>query len=94
MSLQVALKDDDDVQWFTLSRTWTPPCIFLHLAIGSLALTNVIFLVADADLAAEKILVGLPVLRDLGGDSKTMLEHDRIGLHGSDCSVTSSPTKL
>lgn len=93
LSLQVALKEDDDAQSFTFSRAWTPPRIVLRLSTGPLALTNVKFLVADADLAAEDILIGLPVLRHLGVDTRTMLERDRKRLDGSDCSVVSPPAK-
>lgn len=49
------------------------------------------FLAADANLAAENILIGLPVLRHSGIDTKTMLEPDHARLDGSDCSVVFSP---
>lgn len=74
VSLQLALKDADRAQLFTFSQTWTPPPTVLRSAAGPLALVNVTFLVADANLAAEDLLIGLPVLRHLGVDSKALLE--------------------
>lgn len=50
-------------------------------------MTNVTFLVADADLAAEELLIGLPLLRHLGANTKTLLERQREKLGGSDCSI-------
>lgn len=91
LSLQVALKEADDAQSFTFSGTGTPPRIVLRLSTGPLALNNVKFLVADVDLAAEDILIGLPVLRHLGVDTKTMLERDRKRLDETVCSVVVSP---
>lgn len=88
LSLQVALKEVDKVQLSSFSGAWAPPCIFLHLGSCLLALTNVRFLVSDADLLAEKILIGAPNLLHLGVDTKTMLKCDRTRIDRSDYSVT------
>lgn len=88
--LQVALMKGDKAQTFRFSRTWTPPRTVLRLSTGPLALTNLKFFVADDELAAEEILIGLPVLRHLGVDTKTMLERDRERLDGADCSALKS----
>lgn len=60
------------------------------MSAGPLALVNVTFLVADADLSAEDLLIGLPVLQHLGVDSKTLLEERRDLLDGADCSSVRS----
>ena len=86
VSLQVALKDSSKAQSFSFSRTWTPPRIIFQLFTGTLALVNVTFLVADDELASEDLLIGLPILRHLGIDSKTLLEQKRDLLDGIDCS--------
>lgn len=83
---QVALKDGDATQSFSFSRTWTPPRTILRLAAGPLALVNATFYVADAELSAEYLLPGLPVLQHLGSDTKTLLEQKRVVLDGYDCS--------
>lgn len=44
------------------------------------------FLVADANLAVEDLLIGLPVLQHLDIDTKTLLEQKRDVLDGFDCS--------
>lgn len=62
VKLQVALNNSSEAQSFTFSRTWTPPRTVLPLYTGTLALVNETFLVANDDLAAEDLLIGLPVL--------------------------------
>lgn len=47
---------------------------------------NDLFLVADADLSDEELLIGYPVLKHLGVDIKTLLEQRRDVLDGTDCS--------
>lgn len=86
ISLQVALKSGSEAESFTFTRTWTPPRLVLKLAAGPLAFLSVRFLVSDADLAVEDTLLGLPVLGNLGIDTKTLLEERRDLLHGPDCS--------
>lgn len=90
--IQVALKSGDDAQSFTFSRTWTIPRTVLQLASGQLALANVSFLVADDELACEELIIGLPVLRHLQVDTRTLLENNRSVLDGSDCSHVGNPT--
>lgn len=87
ITLQVALKSGANAETFTFSRSWTPPRLVLKLSAGPLALLNVRFLVADADLAVEDLLIGLPVLRHLGVDTKTLLEERRDLLDGTDCNL-------
>lgn len=86
VTLQVALKSETKAQSFTFSRTWTPPRTILKLSAGPLALLNVRYLVAESNLTAEDVLIGLPVLRHFGVDTKTLLEERRDLLDGSDCS--------
>lgn len=86
--LQVALKNGSSAETF-FSPTWTPPCVVLKLISGPLALVNVTFLVVDADLFAEGLSIGLPVLQHLGVNTKTLLEQRRDALDGSDCSSVS-----
>ena len=47
--VQVALKECDTAQQFSLSRSSTVPRVVMDLAARQLALLNVKFLVADAD---------------------------------------------
>ena len=90
--LQVALTDGGKPQTFTMSRTWTCPRVILHLAAGKLALLNVKFLVADGDLATGDLIIGLPVLRHLKVDTRTLLERNRKSLDGTDCAVVEGIT--
>lgn len=92
--LSVALKAGQDPETFSFSRSWTSLRTVLHLSSGQLALSNVTFLVADGDLPCEDLLVGLPVLRHLQVDTRTLLE-DRVSvLDGTDCSHIENPTTL
>lgn len=59
----------------------------LRLAAGPLALVNVTFFVADIGLAAEDLLIGLPVLRHLGIGRETLAEQMRYVLNGADYST-------
>ena len=90
--LQVALKSGSEAASFSFSRTWTSPRTVLHLSSGQLALANVTYLVADDDLACEDILIGLPVLRHLQVDTRTLLETNRSALDGIDCSDVGNPS--
>lgn len=82
----MALKDEKEAQTFTFSREWAVPRLVLHLSVGPFALLNVTFLVADAELAENDLLIGQPVLKHLGIDLKTMLENNRAQLSETDCS--------
>ena len=86
VKVQVAFKTNDSTQRFTASREWVVPRLILGLSAGPLALLNVAFLVTDAQLADEDLLIGLPVLKHLEIDSKTMLERNR------DCLLYTSPS--
>lgn len=87
VTVQAALKESREAQTFTLSREWTVPRLLLHLSVGPLALLNISLLVADAELAENDLLIGQPVLKHLGMDSKTMLENNRAQLNETDCST-------
>lgn len=50
-------------------------------------------LVADADLAVEDLLIGLPVVQHLGVDTKTSSEERRNFLDGFDCSSITPVTR-
>lgn len=86
IKLRVALKNGEDEHSFSFSRSWTCPRTVMHLASGQLALTNVTFLVADAELACEPLIIGLPVIQHLQVDTRTLLENNRDVLDGADCS--------
>ena len=88
--LEVALKKEGQKATFPFSRAWTVPTTVLHLSSGRLALKNIKFLVADDDdaLACEDLLIGLPVLKHLRVDTKTLLEDNIKTLDGTDCSLT------
>lgn len=92
VSIQVALTSSTEPETFTFSRKWLAPRIILELSTGRLALRNVSFLVADAHLSCEDILLGYPVLQHLGIDSRTLLERNRSILDGTDCSPVSHPS--
>ena len=84
--LSVALKAGQDPETFSFSRSWTSPRTVLHLSSGQLALSKVTFLVADDDLSCEDLLLGLPVLRHLQVDTRTLLEGRVSRLDCADCS--------
>lgn len=95
VSLQVALKDGDEAKKFTFSPMWTPPSTLLWIATGLLARVNVTFVVADANLSVEDLLIGLPVLRDLYVGTKTLIEEHQDVLDGVSCSwITTATTGL
>lgn len=66
----------------------------MQLSSGQLALANVTFLVADDELACEDLIIGLPVLRHLQVDTRTLLENNRAVLDGADCSDVWNPTRF
>lgn len=72
---------------FTFSRTWTPPRDVLKLCGGLLALLSVRYLVADAGLPVEDLLICVLVIFLFGVDTETLLEDLRNIFNGSDCSA-------
>eukprot|EP00171_Calliarthron_tuberculosum_P003723 IDg3723t1 len=86
------LAEAAELKSFNFSRTWTVPRTTLHLSTGPMALRNISFLVSDAHLACESILIGLPVLRHLHIDSRTLLERNREALDGTNCAEVGNPT--
>lgn len=84
--LQNALTSGEEAQTFSFSHTWTSPRTVLYLSVGQLALVGVTFVVADDDLACEDMHIGHPVLHHLQVEPKTLLEHNRAVLDGTDCS--------
>ena len=91
VKIQVALRKDDKAQSFRFYRIWTVPRTVLQLASGQLALANLSFLVADDQMTCEDLIIGLPVLRHLQVDTRTLLENNRAVLDGSDCSQIGNP---
>lgn len=64
----------------------------MNLSSERMALANITFLVADDDLACEDILIGLPVLENMGIDSCTLLERNRAVIDGTDCAEVGNPS--
>lgn len=85
VTLQAALKDESKARKFTFSRTQTAPRAMLQLDTGPFALLNVECLIFISNIAAEDLLLGIPVLRHLDVDSKTLLENSCDPLDESDC---------
>ena len=90
--LNVALKSGEEPQSFSFSRSWTSPRTVLPPSSGQLSLSNVIFLVADDDLACEDLTIGLPVLQLLQVDTRTLLENNRAALDGVNCTDVGNQT--
>lgn len=84
---QVSLNADSDDEKFIVFRTWTPSWTTIWLSSGYLAFVSVKYLVAEADLVAEDLHIGLPVPRYLGVDTMTLLEERRDLLDDTDCST-------
>lgn len=59
---------------------------------GKLVLLNVSFFVADDDLSCEELLIGLPVLRHLRIDNKTVMKTNPSKLDGTDCAKVGNQT--
>lgn len=85
ISLQVALEAKSDTEKFVLSRTWTAQRAALKLSAHNLALVDVNYFAADANLAAQDLLIGSPVIRQLGVDAKNLLVKRQDLLDGTDC---------
>lgn len=89
---KVAHKSGEDPQSCSFSRSWTCPRSVMNLATGQLALGNVTFLVANADLACKPLIIGLPVLKHLQVDTPTPLDNNRAVLDGANCSHIGNTT--
>lgn len=59
----------------------------MELSSGRMAFNNISFLISDAALASEDLLIGLPVLEHLGIDFRTLLERNRAQIDGTDFST-------
>lgn len=86
ITVQAALKTDTKAQSFPFSRTWTPTRIVLKFSTGPFALLNVRYLVADASLTSEDILLCLLlVVHHLFVDTNALLEEFSDLLDGTEC---------
>lgn len=92
VSIQLALTSTEQPEAFTFSRLSKIPRLVLELSAGHLALNNISFLVADANILYEDLLVGYAVLKHLGIDFRALLEQNREILGGIDCSPVDHPT--
>lgn len=96
VTIQVAMKSSEDAvaksQPFNFSRVCRVPRLVMDLSSSLLALNNISFLMSDATLATDDILFGLPALRNLQIDSRTLLERNSAELDGTDCSSIRMPT--
>lgn len=91
--LQVALKDSTNAEKFKCSLILTAPRTVLKLGAGPLALLNVEFLVAYAELTVKDLLIELQVLRRWSIDTKTLLETRRNLLDGTYCADIKSENR-
>lgn len=89
VTMQVALKDEDDAKQFKISQIWSVPRTILKLFADPLPLLNLECLVSNSDLAVKDFLLGLPVIRHLEVDTKTLLEERKDLLDGSNRSIIS-----
>lgn len=84
VDLQVALKSGQNDQAFKISKELIVLRNILHLYSGHVKLRSIRFLVADEELAAEELLIGLTVLSHLKMDTSMLLEATRPELDGID----------
>lgn len=92
VTIKVALTNTSQGGDYQFSRVWKLPRLVMELSTGRMALNNIAFLISDAKLASEDLLIGLPLLRHLGIDSRTLLERNRAQLDGADCSSVPTPS--
>lgn len=90
VTLQVALKTGKCVERLSSPRTWTPPRITVKLPASPLALLDIKYFVADAELADENVLKGVPVPHLLFVEHSTFLEGPLHLCNGPDCSALAS----
>lgn len=86
ITLQVALKRVKILKAFHFLEAARPRLV-LRLTVGPMAFNSIQFPVADEELMAEDLVIGLPVLKQLGADTKTLFEKNRDTLDGRDCSA-------
>lgn len=84
ITIQIALKSSDKAASFKFSRVWKVQRLVMELSSGRLELTNISFIVSDAALASEDVLIGLPALQHLVVDSRTILKRNRAMIDGQD----------
>lgn len=94
VTLRVALKEGTSAPKILLSKTWKFSHIIVCSSVRPLELVNVTFLVSVAELAAEELLVELPVLQHPGADSKNVLEEKRNVFDRTDCSTVGKATAV
>lgn len=92
VEVQVALNNDDEAQISRFSRTWLVPRNVLNLSAGKLTLSNIYFLVADADFTYEGILVRNPVLQNFKKDSRAIIEEQRKRFDERDLEAVFNPS--
>lgn len=87
VTLRVPQKSGKGAQVFKFLLSWVASRTVLQLSSERLALLDIRYLVADDYLICEVILIGLPVLRHLIIDTKTLLDANLEALDRTDCSV-------
>lgn len=81
----MALFSSDEPEKINFSGMWIIPLLVLEMSAGILSVNNLSFLVADACLYCENVLVVHTVLGNLGMYYRTLLEGNRSVLKGTDC---------
>lgn len=91
--IQVALKNSGEPSPFRFSRTGAVSRLILQLFAKRMVLLNVPFLIADDETAFKDLLIGFPVLRHLGANSRTLLEQKWTKLDGTDRANVERPSE-
>lgn len=91
--LKVALKKEGESTVCMFSQAWSVSSTVLHLSVDQLALRNIKGLVSDGKVESEDVPIGLPVLRNLRVDTKTLLEENGEALNGTYCSLEHTQRK-
>lgn len=95
--MRVVIKLGDQAQTFKATRRWEVPRIILKLNAGPLVLLNGSFVVINAQLAVEDLLLGPPVLKHLRINYQTILQWNHTCLNETDCNTidtTAAPTSI
>lgn len=90
--LKIALKEDGDNCEFSFSRTFQVSSTILQLRVGSLAMSEISYPVANDKMAGEPVLNGRPVLQNLQIYMSKFLEQQRDRLDGTDFSTVENST--